>query len=138
MPLYNWNMIALKSERGTKMVKGAEKGEGDVEMKLKSLWAVGLQILQDQDQAQKSQIEADLKANKLLTQSDEEWLDGEGKLVDKEHVVQELKNASDYKWALQELNIRDQSIVERLQVLGLKEAKPCMFAIIFFSFFKAH
>jgi hypothetical protein len=51
----------------------------------------GLQTLQDQDQAQKSQIEADLKANKLLTQSDEKWLDGEGNLVDKEHVVQELK-----------------------------------------------
>jgi hypothetical protein len=96
----------------------------------------GLQTLQDQDQAQKSQIEADLKANKLLTQSDEKWLDGEGNLVDKEHVVQELKNASDYEWALQELNIKNQSIVERLQVLRLKEAKPHMFAIIFFPFSK--
>jgi hypothetical protein len=40
MPLYNQNMIGLERERGTKIVKGAEKGEGDEKMKLKSLWAV--------------------------------------------------------------------------------------------------
>jgi hypothetical protein len=33
-------MIGLERERGTKIVKGAEKGEGDEEMKLKSLWAM--------------------------------------------------------------------------------------------------
>jgi hypothetical protein len=33
-------MIGLERERGTKIIKGAEKGERDKEMKLKSLWAV--------------------------------------------------------------------------------------------------
>ena len=37
MPLYDEDIKALKGKRATKMVKGAEKGKRDVEMK--GLWA---------------------------------------------------------------------------------------------------
>ena len=37
MPLYDEDIKALKDKRATKMVKGAEKGERDAEMK--GLWA---------------------------------------------------------------------------------------------------
>ena len=78
----------------------------------------GLQILQNQVQSRKSRIGTDLKANKVLTESDEEWLDGEGNLVDEERVVQDLQSASDYEMGLKRLNTKDQGIVKRLQLLG--------------------
>jgi hypothetical protein len=78
----------------------------------------GLRILQNQVQSRKLRIEAHLKGNKVLTESDEEWLDGEGNLVDEERVVQDLEGASDYERELGRLDIKDQGIVKKLQTLG--------------------
>ena len=36
----------------------------------------------------KSKLQADLKAGKTLTSSDEDWLDGVGNLVDEECIVE--------------------------------------------------
>ena len=47
----------------------------------------GLHTLRNQVQEWKSRIEADLKAGKAISESDEEWLDGEGKLIGEEQVV---------------------------------------------------
>ena len=58
----------------------------------------GLQILQNDVRARKSRIEADLRAKKTITESDEEWIDGAGNLVDEERVVEELEKASDYEY----------------------------------------
>ena len=56
----------------------------------------GLKALRKQDDTQKLKIQADLDAQKRITESDEEWLDGEGNLVDEERVIDQLENASDY------------------------------------------
>ena len=56
----------------------------------------GLKALRKQNEARKLKIQADLDAQKSITESDEEWLDGEGNLVDEELVIDLLENASDY------------------------------------------
>ena len=56
----------------------------------------GLKTLRKQTDARKLNIQADLKAQKSTTESDEAWLDGEGNLVDEERVINLLENASDY------------------------------------------
>ena len=45
-----------------------------------------------QTDARKLKIQADLKAQKSITESDEAWLDGEGNLVDEENVIDLLEN----------------------------------------------
>ena len=56
----------------------------------------GLKALRKQNEARKSKIQADLDAQKSITESDEEWLDREGNLVHEERVIDLLENASDY------------------------------------------
>jgi hypothetical protein len=50
----------------------------------------GLKTLRKQIDARKLKIQADLNAQKSITESDEAWLDGEGNLVDEEP----MKNVS--------------------------------------------
>jgi len=45
-------------------------------------------------------------------------LDGTGNLVNEEHVIDVLENASDYERGLEGLNITDRAIVQNLQTLG--------------------
>ena len=52
----------------------------------------GLMALRKQNDTRKLKIQADLDAQKRITESDEEWLDGEGNLVDEEHVIDQLEN----------------------------------------------
>jgi hypothetical protein len=81
---------------------------------------LGLQIIQSQVQDQKLRLMADMRAGKKLTESEEEWLDHAGNLVDEERIVELLKNASDYQKAFECLNKEDKGVVERLQALGSK------------------
>ncbi|KAI6010480.1 hypothetical protein PISMIDRAFT_23586 [Pisolithus microcarpus 441] len=52
----------------------------------------GLAMLRNQICSQKATLEANLKANKCISEADEEWLDNAGNLVDKECVVEKLDN----------------------------------------------
>ena len=78
----------------------------------------GLHTLRNQVQERKSRIKSDQKAGKAISESDEDWLDGEGNLVDEERVVQDLEEASDYKRGLGRLDAEGRGIVQKLQVLG--------------------
>ena len=78
----------------------------------------GLHILRNQVQERKSRIKSDQKAGTVFSESDEDWLDGEGNLVNEERVVQDLEEASDYERGLGRLDAEGRGIVQRLQVLG--------------------
>ena len=58
----------------------------------------------------KSKLQADLKAGKTLTSSDEEWLDGAGNLVDEEHIVELLEKASDDEEGVRGLSGADKAM----------------------------
>ena len=65
----------------------------------------GLKTLRKQTDSRKLKIQADLNAQKRITESDEAWLDGEGNLVDEERVINLLENASDYDQGFKSLMI---------------------------------
>ena len=77
-----------------------------------------LTILCNQVQERKVKLTAELKAGRSISEADEEWLDGEGNLVDEEHVVGALGNASDYEQYIKQLSTEDKVIVQRLQDLA--------------------
>ena len=98
----------------------------------------GLAKLQNQIPDRKSKLEADLKANKHISEVDEEWLDNTGNLVDEERVVDILDKASDYERGLGRLGQEEKSIVQKLmQLAGAVSASKkhkCMgFSIFTFS-----
>lgn len=78
----------------------------------------GLKKLQNQIGEWKSQLEAKLKANQPISDIDSEWLDNTGNLVDEEHVVDTLDNASDYERGLERMGLQDKAIVQKLKVLA--------------------
>jgi hypothetical protein len=56
----------------------------------------GLKILQRKVQARKNDLLRRLSEKKSLLSQDEEWLNGNGNLIDKVQVIETLENASDY------------------------------------------
>ena len=78
----------------------------------------GLKALRKQNEAQKSKIQADLDVQKSIMESDEEWLDGEGNLVDEELVIDLLEDASDYDEGFTGLCETDKNVVQRLKILA--------------------
>ncbi|KAG9308547.1 hypothetical protein JVU11DRAFT_11754 [Chiua virens] len=80
-----------------------------------------LKKLQDETSAWKVTLQAALKANQPISQADEEWLDGDGNLVNEERVVSQIENALDYDCAVESLNLQDKSIVQKLVKLGDKK-----------------
>ena len=78
----------------------------------------GLAKLWQQIQGQKAKLEAELKAGKPISNTDEEWLDGTGNLVDEEQVLNILAHASDYEQAFTSLNSHDKTIVKKLENLA--------------------
>ena len=74
--------------------------------------------LRKQTDAQTLKIQADLNAQKSITESDEAWLDGEGNLVDEERVIDLLENASDYDQGFSELCEIDKNVVQGLKILA--------------------
>ena len=71
----------------------------------------GLNILRKQTHEHKTKLQADLQAKKKLSEQDEQWLDGEGNLVDEERVVDLLKRASNYDRGLTQLDSNDKCII---------------------------
>jgi hypothetical protein len=41
----------------------------------------------------------------VLSESDEEWLDGEGNLIDEERVLELLENSSNYERGIQKIGV---------------------------------
>ena len=78
----------------------------------------GLNILQQQVKEKKETLKAKLQKNEKISQVDEEWLDGEGNLIDEEHVVEMLEKASDYEMGMQDLNDGEKNIVQKLRELA--------------------
>ena len=78
----------------------------------------GLNILREQTRERKTKLNADLQAKKKLSEEDEQWLDGEGNLVDEERIVDLLERASDYKESLAQLDSNDKHVVQKLQDLA--------------------
>ena len=78
----------------------------------------GLHTLRNQVQDWKSRIESNLNAGKAISEINEEWLDGNGNLISKEQVVQDLEEASNDERGLERLDMESRGIVQKLQVLG--------------------
>ena len=100
----------------------------------------GLKKLQDQTQARKAGLEARLKASQPILQADKEWLDGDGSLVDEQCLLDKLDKASDYNCAIEKLDAKERSIVQKLMglmghgnkmVAPLKKRKCMVFIFIF-------
>ncbi|KIK79334.1 hypothetical protein PAXRUDRAFT_16383 [Paxillus rubicundulus Ve08.2h10] len=84
----------------------------------------GLSKLHNQIWDRKTKLEIELKAGQIISEADQDWLDGDGNLVDDERVVEALDNASDYEQGLEGLNSQDKLIVEKLQKLAGKGGIP--------------
>ena len=78
----------------------------------------GLSKLQNQTCDRKAHLQACLQAGQSISNSDEEWLDHDGNLVDEEQLVDDLNNASDYDQRLKRLSSCEKSIVDRLTSLA--------------------
>ncbi|KAG9316525.1 hypothetical protein JVU11DRAFT_2575 [Chiua virens] len=82
----------------------------------------GLSKLRGQIRERKVKLEADLKAGRPVSEADQDWLDGDGNLVDEERVVEAFDKASDYEQHLERLSSCDKLIVDKLQKLAGKVA----------------
>ena len=85
----------------------------------------GLTKLRHQIQDRKTRLEDKLKAGQPISDSDEDWLDNTGNLVDEEQVVDVLDHASDYEQELKRLNSHDKSVVEKLRNLAGSDVTGC-------------
>jgi predicted RNase H-like nuclease (RuvC/YqgF family) len=83
----------------------------------------GLKFLKKRVASRKTRLETDLKAGKIISAEDEEWLDGAENLIDEERVVEILDNESDYEKGLEKLDTKDKGIVQELISLGGGEKK---------------
>ena len=78
----------------------------------------GLARLHDQIQERKGKLDIELKASRPISEVDQDWLDGDGNLVDEEKVVETLDSASDYERGLNRLDSQEKTIVQKLQKLA--------------------
>ncbi|KAI6100055.1 hypothetical protein EV401DRAFT_1894652 [Pisolithus croceorrhizus] len=78
----------------------------------------GLTKLWDQIRDRKAKLTTKLKAGQPISEVDQEWLDGDGNLVDEEWVVEGLDNVSDYERGFERLSSQDKEIVQKLQRLA--------------------
>ena len=77
-----------------------------------------MSALHNQVQKRKVKLTTELKAGWSISEADTEWLDGEGNLIDEEHVVGALEDASDYEQYIKQLSLEDKAIVQRLHDLA--------------------
>jgi len=94
-------------------------------MKLVDILKKGLQKLCDQTYDRKVKLEAELKANRPMSEVDEEWLDHTGNLVAEERVVEKLDKTLDYDALLKELDQQEKFIVQKLTELGNGQISAC-------------
>ncbi|KAF9228943.1 hypothetical protein BS17DRAFT_805636 [Gyrodon lividus] len=73
--------------------------------------------LRDQIGERKAKLELELKAGRPISEVDQDWLDGDGNLIDEERVVETLDSASDYEEGLNRLDSQGKTIVQKLQKL---------------------
>lgn len=78
----------------------------------------GLAKLHNQIRERKAKLEIELKASRPISEIDQDWLDGDGNLVNEERVVETLDNASDYEQGFNRLGLEEKSIVQKLQKLA--------------------
>jgi hypothetical protein len=78
----------------------------------------GLAKLHNQIREQKARLDVELKASRPISEVDQDWLDGDGNLVDEEKVVEILDSASDYERGLDRLDSQAKPIVQKLQKLA--------------------
>ncbi|KAG6377392.1 hypothetical protein JVT61DRAFT_15188 [Boletus reticuloceps] len=69
-------------------------------------------------QDRRTKLEADLKANQPISETDEDWLDNAGNLVDEEWVVELLDCASDYERGVEKLDEKGKFVVPKLKDLA--------------------
>ena len=81
-----------------------------------------LKILQDQIEAKKEKLQAQLHAKKSTSSLDENWLDNKANLVDEQQVLDMLENASDYERGCKRLDETQKGIVRRLQEVAGDQA----------------
>ena len=91
-------------------------------MKPLNILKKGLMKLCNQVQERKAKLEAELKVGQPISESDQEWLDGDGNLVNEEQVIEALEKASDYEQTLESLDMPHKMIVVKLQ--NIAEGKP--------------
>jgi predicted RNase H-like nuclease (RuvC/YqgF family) len=76
----------------------------------------GLQILKKSISVKKTKLETQLAKKKSISSSDEHWLDTEANLIDENHVIESLENASDYERGFNRLDTNSKDIVKKLSV----------------------
>jgi hypothetical protein len=93
----------------------------------------GMKILQHRVKARREEIQARLAEKKSISSQDEEWLDGEANLIDEQHVLDTLENASDYERGFGQLDEVQKVVVRKLQevasdltkTVGKKRKRAC-------------
>jgi len=74
----------------------------------------GLVKLRQQVHGRKAKLKAALKTGKPISDTDQEWLDGTGNLVDEERVFDILAHALNYEQMFAGLNPHDKAVAEKL------------------------
>ncbi|KAF8136569.1 hypothetical protein EV363DRAFT_742552 [Boletus edulis] len=91
----------------------------------------GLIKLCDQIRERKEHLTAELRIGAPISDADQEWLDGEGNLIDEERVVEALDGASNYELSFERLSEEDKTIAQKLQKLagggGKSDAPKCIY-----------
>jgi len=72
--------------------------------KLLKVLQKGLKVLTDCFKTKKEVLEAQLVERKAILPEDKQWLDYEANLVDKQRVLEDLEDASDYEWGFARLD----------------------------------
>ena len=98
----------------------------------------GLTKLHNQNQERKARLTAKFQAGQPISEIDcygtrsastlnidQEWLDGNGNLVNEEWVVGTLDNVSDYEQGLARLNSHDKTVADKLQKVAEGGGKCC-------------
>ncbi|KAH0825866.1 hypothetical protein J3R83DRAFT_7789, partial [Lanmaoa asiatica] len=71
----------------------------------------------EQVRERKARLTSILRAGGSILDNDQEWLDGEGNLIDEERVVEVLDDAFDYECGLQRLGPEGKIVVQQLEKL---------------------
>jgi hypothetical protein len=85
----------------------------------------GLAKLHNQIRERKARLDVELKASQPISEVDQDWLDGDGNLVDEEKVVEILDSASDYERGLDRLDHKETHCTETAETC--RGPKECQF-----------
>ena len=74
----------------------------------------GLEVLTICTKSRKEALQAQLAEQKSISPEDEQWLDFDANLVDEQHVLETLEDASDYEEGFTRLGDEQKEIVRKL------------------------